>query len=430
MRIGYLVPEFPSQTHAFFWREIQALRNAGAEVLTVSTRETPACACAHAFAEEARRETTYLLRAFRPPQDVLTGLARLTTGIGYLSEWKESSLPARAKGLALLPLACTLRRWVHENQIDHIHCHSCATSAHLVALCERLGGPPYSLTLHGGLGVYGRDHLAKMRGAKFVAMVTQPLQDSVMELTGRTPDQAPIIPMGIIPERYLRPCYRVHAHDPFHLITVGRLNVVKGHRLVLEALAALRKREKAPLRYTIVGAGDEAKNIENFSRRMNLEDTVTFTGSLSEEGVSEALRASHVFVLASFGNGEAAPVAVMEAMATGIPVVSSRIGGVPAMINHEQTGLLYDQKNVVELTALLERLIDSPVEAQELGLAGRRHAEAHFSVDVSARRLLSAISAPSPGGGRSESETVGQQPTPSQLSGASPHPFPAGVRRK
>src|SRR5437899_2444997 len=170
LRIGYLVPEFPGQTHVFFWREIRALREMGEELLLLSTRK-PLEACRHDFAPVAIAETHYL---FPPAISNLGGWATagcpgLKEARAYLSGLKPPGFAGRVRQIGLLTSAVELVRWARLNRVDHVHGHSCADSAHVLALARRMGGPSYSLTLHGDLKVYGIDHRSKMRGAAFVS---------------------------------------------------------------------------------------------------------------------------------------------------------------------------------------------------------------------------------------------------------------------
>src|SRR5882724_7906039 len=136
LRWGYLVPQFPEQTHAFFWREVCSLRRMGEQVLLVSTRKPSPLTCRHEFVPTAVAETHYLY----------------PFGVRSLLAW--AAVGSRSLSQALVYLL-GLVDWARRERIDHIHGHSCADTAHVLALARRAGGPPYSLTLHGDLEVYG-----------------------------------------------------------------------------------------------------------------------------------------------------------------------------------------------------------------------------------------------------------------------------------
>jgi len=397
IRLGYLVPEWPAQTHAFFWRELSALRSFGAAVVLFSTRRPPADACRHDFAEEARASTRYLF----PPRATaaLAVLARrperTRQAVAYLASLHETAPRERAKLFALLPCAADLVAHSDAAGLTHLHVHSCANAAHVAKLAHILGGPSYSLTLHGDLPVYGTDHRRKMSSASFVAAVTRPLQRQIMDETKLPIAEVPIIPMGVDTDRFAPSASPSPSNAPptagrLRVATIARLNPVKGHGYVLEALHRLKARG-LDVHYLIAGEGPHREAIEAQVRELGLSDQVTFAGTVSESGVLETLRASDVFVLASEGIGEAAPVSVMEAMASGLPVVCSIIGGTADMIDDQVDGLLFAQRDVDALTRSLERLaLDLDFRAR-IGTAARARALASFDYRAMARRLYDAV---------------------------------------
>lgn len=392
IRLGYLVPEWPAQTHAFFWREVTALRSFGANVTLLSTRRPPVEACRHAFADEARSSTRYLF----PPRAgaALSVLARrpqrTQRAIAYLAGLAETRPRDRAKLLALLPCAADLVAHAEERGIEHVHVHSCANAAHLALLAKLLGGPRYSLTLHGDLPVYGVDHRSKMGRASFVAAVTRPLQRQVLEASGLAEAQVPVIPMGVDTDAFAPASGRAPLEGQLRIATIARLNPVKGHGYVLEALRRLRA-EGLDVRYVIAGEGPHRPAIEAQVRTLGLGDVVEFAGTVSESGVLDILHASDCFVLASEGLGEAAPVSVMEAMACGVPVICSRIGGTGDMIEDQVDGILIAQRDVDALTSGLARLARDLPFRNRIGEAARQRALAAFDYRKMARRLFDAV---------------------------------------
>src|SRR5688572_13106122 len=203
-RLGYLVPEWPAQTHAFFWRELSALRAYGDVVSIFSTRRPPDDACQHAFADEARATTHYLYppRPSAAASVLLSRPAQVAKAVHYLAMLRETEWKERGKLAALLACAADLVAHCESLGIEHLHAHSCANSAHLVVMAHLLGGPGYSLTLHGDLETYGVDHPAKMQRARFVSAVTRPLQTAILGHTDLPADRVPVIWMGVDTERF------------------------------------------------------------------------------------------------------------------------------------------------------------------------------------------------------------------------------------
>lgn len=391
--IGYLVPEFPSQTHAFFWRELRAIEESGVTVRILSTKCPPKESCPHAFADEARARTEYLF----PPNlgatlaALVTRIPKTLQAIKYIFGLQETSIGNRIKLLALVPTAMGLVQTAQRHELSHIHIHSCANAAHIGALGYVLGNLDYSLTLHGDLKVYGTDHKAKMRHAKFVSAVTRPLQDSLKKEIG--PGRPyPVIWMGVDtsifrpnPDRTPRDTAK-----PLKAVTIARLNAKKGHVFFLRAMAKLRE-EDILVNYQIAGDGPERDAIEAEVNALGLADQVTFLGSVSEDQVLKLLNDTDVAALTSFGMGEAAPVSVMEAMACGVPCIVSVIGGTPDMISHEEDGMLVEQKDVDAIVQALKTLAQDPERLFQLSRAARATAEKTFDHGVNALKLHRAI---------------------------------------
>ena len=177
---------------------------------------------------------------------------------------------------------------------------------------------------------------------------------------------------------------------PLRLVTVARLSEGKGHRYALAALRDLLDRG-VEVTYTIIGSGPDRGQIEAQIAELRLADRVRFTGSLREEAVLAELRSADVFLLPSVGVFEASPVAVMEAMSCGVPVVASRIGGTPDMIADGVDGFLVGQGNVADLAAAIQRLARDPALRRSIAVAARNRAVEAFDSRARARQLVEAI---------------------------------------
>ena len=385
MRIGYLVPEFPAQTHAFFWREAMALEDLGIAVRFLSTRVPRDRTSRHAFTAEAEARTRYLT----PPATakalswMLRHPAGLTRAIRYglgLQGWS-----ARIKALPLILPAADLAQLSQAEGLSHIHVHSFANAAHVAAMARLMGGARYSLTLHGDLPVYGRDHDAKLKHAAFATTVTRPLADTVAAIA----PMPHVITMGVDTDRFTPAQPR--ENGALHVVGVARLNYVKGHVHLLRAVAALRAKG-LDIRCTFAGDGPYRAEIEAEIAALGLGDHVNMTGPIGEDAVLSLLHQADVFALTSFGLGEAAPVAVMEAMACGLPVICSRIGGTGDMIADGVDGLLVPQQDEAAIANALESLCD-PATRARIGMAARQTAVARFDHRACAAQLAALIRA-------------------------------------
>lgn len=391
--IGYLVPQFPTQTHAFFWREARALEEAGVRIQFLSTTRPPSDSCPHDFAASARERTRYLFppRVLAAVFGLVVRPRRTAQAVGYVLGLRETSLVERSKLLMLVPTAMDLVNTARQQDIEHVHIHSCAKAAHLGALGNILDDLNYSLTLHGDLPVYGTDHPAKMQRARFVSAVTRPLQKTLETEIGKDRPY-PLIWMGVDTKRFSPNPNRQprELSDPLRILTVARLNAAKGHIYCLRAIAKLQK-DGIDIHYQIAGEGAAQSDIEAEIEKLGLRDNVTLLGSVSEQKVLSLLHETHVVALTSIGLGEAAPVAVMEAMACGVPCVVSVIGGTPDMIDSGRNGILVPQKDVAAIADALGRITTEPGLLEAMSLQARKTAEEAFDHRQNALKLFAAI---------------------------------------
>lgn len=173
-------------------------------------------------------------------------------------------------------------------------------------------------------------------------------------------------------------------------MTIARLNVMKGHVHALRAMKRARARG-IELTYTIAGEGPERESIEAEIRRLELAPFVRLAGSLGEDDVLALLRKADAFVLPSYGEGEAAPVSVMEAMSCALPVICSIIGGTPDMIDHDRSGLLVEQRDESALEEAFVRLAEDLALRARLANEARERAREAFDYRANAARLGRAI---------------------------------------
>jgi glycosyltransferase involved in cell wall biosynthesis len=157
---------------------------------------------------------------------------------------------------------------------------------------------------------------------------------------------------------------------------VANLRPGKGHEVLLRAAARMLRRIP-DLRFQIVGDGPRRAELEREAAALRVSAQVEFLGHRAD--VPQILRDSDVFAFPSFM--EASPNAVLEAMAAGLPIVATRVGGIPEVIEHERNGLLVPPRDERALAAALLRVIERPALATQIGDAARRDIESRFSFD-------------------------------------------------
>jgi glycosyltransferase involved in cell wall biosynthesis len=215
--------------------------------------------------------------------------------------------------------------------------------------------------------------------------IAEEVRNSIQKLYGYP--NPPLIPNGIPTDEYApdpnkraqwRQAHGIETHATI-LTHVGRFAPPKNHALLIEAFA--RVRTSAPLYLLLVGGGELENAVREQVAQLGLENRVRFLGIRAD--VADILRASDVFVLSSRWEGN--PMSVMEAMAAGLPVVSTAVGGVPELVRDGETGLLVPSEDTGALAQAIQALVDNPARRQAMGAAARQHAVAHFDIRHTAR---------------------------------------------
>jgi glycosyltransferase involved in cell wall biosynthesis len=203
------------------------------------------------------------------------------------------------------------------------------------------------------------------------------LSESLGQLARQTmPELAySVIHNGVDVQRFRPPVAARQARvDRIRCLAVARLVERKGITDLLRALAQL---ERGRFELEIVGSGPDASALRELTAQLGLAAEVRFTGALNREEVAERYRAADLFTLASweesFGNVFA------EALASGLPIVGSRVGGIPEFVEHGRHGLLVPPRDPAALAAAIRRLADAPDERTEMAIRNREKAETRLS---------------------------------------------------
>lgn len=393
LRLGYLIPQFPGQTHIFFWRELEALQARGVQPVLLSTRPPPPGLISHEWSAEAAARTTYLARM--DPAAALGGLVRLPPGDLLSAPRGEPRAFLRDMAMSI-PAARRLVDHARREGIDHVHAHSCGRAALIAALAFRMGGPRYSLTLHGPLEDYGPGQRYKWRYAAFATIITEKLRaEAEVELAGYLPPRIAVQAMGVDTGRLSRdtPWQPPRPGEPLRIMSCGRLNQVKGHQDLLQAIRMLRDAGH-DARLVIAGEDDAGgtgyrRVIEARIAELGLDDAVTLLGAVSEGEVRRHLLEAHVFALASWH--EPLGVALMEAMSCEVPTIGTAAGGVAELIRDGQDGILVPPRDPPAMADAILRLAGDPDLARRLGQAGRKRIVSGFGAEAGAETLIRLV---------------------------------------
>jgi glycosyltransferase involved in cell wall biosynthesis len=216
--------------------------------------------------------------------------------------------------------------------------------------------------------------------------VAEDVRTTIRQLYGYL--DAPLIPNGIPTDEYApdpnrrRRWRQRHGLEPEAIVLthVGRFAPPKNHALLIEAFAQVRTH--TPLYLLLVGGGELEDAVRQQVAGLGLQERVRFLGVRAD--VPAILNASDLFVLSSRWEGN--PLSVMEAMAAGLPVVSTAVGGVPELVREGETGLLVPSGDAAALARALQALVDDPARREAMGKAARQHAITHFDIRHTVRQ--------------------------------------------
>lgn len=395
-KVLYFTSLFPCWSETFIVREIDELIRRGVDIRIVSLKHPVEklvqsdAAALHdrvVYPERGMRAVANALGAcLRHPWRELVALAGMVRGLWRHPLALGKTLVVWWRMLALLPRLRGLAP-------DHLHAHWATYPSTAAMLVSRRLGKPYSFTAHAH-DIFLEDHLLadKMRTAAFSVTISEfnrrHLADKVSPLALQC---MRVIHCGVrLADFEFTPAGRRSGL----ILAVGRLDEIKGFRHLVDACELLARR-KVPFECHVIGEGPLRRMLQARIDAAGLSDRVTLLGALKQEEVKAYLARAGVFALPSVvtagGDRDGIPVALMEAMAVGVPVVSTRVSGIPELVEHASSGLLAEPGDAKELADCIERLIADPTSARAMAGAARRTVEREFDAAVEAGKLLAAI---------------------------------------
>jgi glycosyltransferase involved in cell wall biosynthesis len=391
--IAYLTGHYPMISHTFILREVFALRKQGLKVLTCSIRRPSNANFIGADEIAALNETFYVVAAALNLWCVvlshLSVLRRSPRGwlSALLLAWRTR--PPGVKALLwqffYFLEAAVLVRHLRQKGVVHLHNHFADSSCSVAMLTSVMSGIPFSFTLHGPAIFFEPMRWRideKIARACFVACISHFARSQAMLFSDRSHwDKLKIVHCGVDPAKYGR---RSRKNYGKRVLFVGRLTAVKGVPLLIEAVASVRK-EHPDVRLTIIGDGPDRTALEAQAAALGISRIVTFAGYQPQERVSELFEEADMLLLPSFAEG--VPVVLMEAMASRLPVIASRVGGVAELVEDGVSGFVISPGDMKTLVERLGTLLSDPGRCAGMGEAGRAKVEAEFSLEREANWL-------------------------------------------
>lgn len=317
-------------------------------------------------------------------------------GVGWLgSELEARGFAARTFRLDHpLDAGCVLRlrRLLIEEKVSVVHAHEFTMSVFATA-AGRLCGVPSVVTFHSAQAFPERlrRRIATrwaVRQASAATTVSAATRTQLVDRLGTPADTWIVIPNGVPVPRGDRAAARAAlgiGPDERLLLAVGNLYAVKGHDVLLRAVARIAERtDLSPWVLAIAGRGQELEPLQVLAGALGITSRVRFLGF--RQDVASLLHAADLFVHPS--RSEGLPLAIVEAMSVGLPVVASDVGGIPEVVRSGETGLLVPPEDAEALAEATVRLFDDPAEAARMGARGREVAAEAYGLEAMMDRYL------------------------------------------
>jgi glycosyltransferase involved in cell wall biosynthesis len=368
LNVGYVVEDYPT----FIVSEISQLRRLGAEVTVFSAfRPQPE---ADPVKESVRRESIYLprslVRTFRENvRFALRHPLRYASACTRLMRERES--------LRFLLLGACHAAVVERRCIHHVHGTFGTRTTTLAYVIARLAGIEYSFTTHAYDVFRPNPSLVwKTNAAAFMRTISRFNRAFIeQKYPGVDASRIRVVYLGVDADA-LRPRRTNRAPGPTRIVSIGSLIEQKGHFVLVRSCARLME-QRIPFECRIIGEGPLRSRLEDEIRRHGLEAHVRLTGARPHAEALRELERADIFTLPCIdmrGRGEhidGIPLVLMEAMAAGLPVVSTKLSGIPELIASGTTGMLVAPEDPVELAAALASLANNPAVRRTLGAAAR-----------------------------------------------------------
>jgi colanic acid/amylovoran biosynthesis glycosyltransferase len=307
--------------------------------------------------------------------------------------------------------AIVLWEWLRERRIMHVHVHFANAATSIALLYAQFGAPDgasWSFTMHGPTefdNVHSFRLAEKVMRARFVVCISDYARSQLMKLVEPAQwSKLEIVRCGIDPQLFCpsrthhvdvdqRPSGPDSQHGRVTVLCVGRLVPEKGQSLLIEALGLLSNEAARKVRLVIAGDGPDRDKLHRLAASV-VSSEIVFTGSVNQTQLLSLYNDAEIFCLPSLAEG--LPVVLMEAMAMELPVISTRVAGIPELVTDRQCGVLVTASRVDQLAGALRELLEDNDLRRSLGRAGRERVTTDYNIRQSVARLHELYAALTP----------------------------------
>lgn len=396
MKIGYVVSRFPKLTETFILLEMVELERRGVSVTLMPLlrqRKGPVHPEAREFVQRARYLELFALKSLASHLFWLASRPRTYCACFFLSLHVAGLGPSKiARNLVTFAKAVVLASHIRATGLAHVHAHWATYPTLAVMMASRLTNCTFSFTAHAHDIFVDHEHLReKVAEAAFARTISDYNRGFLLARVGhRYSKKIQVVRCGIELNLASLSSGTVGAGRNT-IVCVGSLEEKKGQAYLLRAcVEVLQQGFDFELRF--IGGGPLRHELERLAAELGLAERCFFLGPLEREGVFNELQEADLFVLPSIiarnGMMEGIPVALMEAMAAGVPVIATSISGIPELVENEETGLLVPPADVRSLAVGIRRLLGDPLLREHVSLAGRTRVESAYDIRATVDQLI------------------------------------------
>lgn len=400
LKVAYIMSRFPKITETFVLYEMLAVEKQGVQIeLYPLRREKTAVMHPEAvdFVERANFLPHFSWQILRSHLHFLRRKPRAYLGaLGTLLKANWGSRRYFTGALGLFPKTVHFAKLMEDEGIDHLHAHFASHPAAAAFVIHRLVDIPYSFTGHGS--DLNRDqHMLceKVAEASFVVPISNFFQEMIIARCGEQyRHKINVIHCGVNTDIFqpVAAEEKEKSDDALAIFCVGTLHEVKGQTYLIEACRLLRERG-IPFHCHFLGDGPDESMLKAQTAQAGLIDQIHFHGRLQHQEIVELLKGADVLVAPSVptqdGRKEGIPVVLMEAMASGLPVISTNMSGIPELVEDGLNGFLTKPGDAQAVADDLQRLYLDPDLRQQLAQAGRDRVVDEFDLNRNAYTLAS-----------------------------------------
>ena len=395
MKIAYLMSRFPHLPETFILREMDMVKMLGHEVFLfplIIQKQKIVHPSAGKWLESNELVKFALWKIvldnvaifFRNPPRYMSVLFQVIKG-------NSTNIKFLIRAIIIFPLAVSMGSKMKALGIEHIHAHYATHPALAAWIIHQFNDILYSITAHAHDIFVDQTMLReKLRSAVFIRAISKFNKKFLIDKFGKEfESKIHVIHTGIEPKNYSS--RKKTSSNLFKMLNIGSLQTYKGQKFLIQACAILRE-QHLPFYCLIIGQGELRGALQSLIDELDLKDEIHLAGGKDEDEIREILPDFDCYIQPSIvtesGKMEGIPVALMEAMACGIPVIATNISGVPELVQDGIGGYLVPPGDVVALVKAINNVVQNPKKSAQIAETGRRQMIKEFSLSKNASKLV------------------------------------------